>query len=235
MMDITSMLEYDGACYIEDRTVCGDLPMMTTEQVRSDMKGIMKTLALNAEDEPYILRAYSLDDELAAHPDIHPFREMVIQGVDLLEENREIVSSAGPNSYFVAYRYIFENIPVSYSYFYIESQDYSTLPSYVRGLYNDTGLIRFFAYNEFEIEEKSESYALVSFDAAAGVVSNELNQLIGIEPFVCREISLEYVPLAYSGGNIEREARLVPVWVFYFEDLNVEPILVNATSGEVIK
>ena len=234
IMDITSLIEYDGACYIPERTKCGDLPMMTAKEAADDLKQVSMILALNVEDQPYIARAYSMDDRIAGKDGIHAFRQVIVQGVDLTAENRSIVSSYGPNCYLIVYRFEFDGIPVSYSYHYIESKDYTTLPSYVRALYNDQGMIRFFAYNQFAIQEPSETYDLISFDDAASKVALHLNQLLGVELFACKEISLEYVPLAYAGCNMEKEACLVPAWVFYFESYDVSPILVNAIDGSII-
>lgn len=235
IMDVTSMLNYDGACYISDRTVCGDLPMMTAQQASEDLLEFSKRFDLSLEDEPYILRAYSMDEDIAGQHGIHPFRQVIVRENDLTEENRAVVREYGPNCYFIVYRYLFDGIPVSNSYYYIESQDYFTLASHVEALYNDSGMGYYRVYNAFVVEEEGVSQPLLDVETAAGKLTEYLNLILGVEPFVCKEISLEYIPLAYKGCDLETEAQLTPAWVFLFDNAEVTPILVNAIDGTIIR
>lgn len=235
IMDIMASMQYSGECYIPDRLTCGDLPIMPVAEVTAEFKTICEQLELNVQSEPYIMRAYTMNEETLTKADIHPYRWMVIQGNDLMAENRQIVSEYGPDCYFVAYRYEVDKIPVSYSYHYIESKDYFTLPSFVQALYNDRGWIRIFAQNQFTILESSEHEPLITSTEAAQIAASYMNRILGVEPFVCKEISLEYVPLAYTGCDIEKEACLTPCWVFYFDGFDVKPIIINAFSGEMIE
>lgn len=234
IMDLTSMLSYDGACYIPDRTVCGDLPIMTAQQASADLLEFSRRFDLNLEDEPYILRAYSMDEDIAGQQGIHPFRNVVIRGNDLTEENHAVVQDYGSHCYFIVYRYLFDGIPVSNSYYYIESQDYTTLTSHVDALYNDSGMGYYHVYNAFVVEEEGTPQPLLDAEAAAAKLVEYLDLTLGVEPFVCKEISLEYIPLAYKGCDLETEAQLTPAWVFLFENAEVAPILVNAIDGTVI-
>lgn len=234
IMDVTSMLNYDGACYISDRTVCGDLPMMTAQQASEDLLEFSRRFDLNLEDEPYILRAYSMDEDLAGQQGIYPFRQVIVRENDLTEENRTIVQEYGPNCYFIVYRYLFDGIPVSNSYYYIESQDYFTLTSHVEALYNDSGMGYYRVYNAFVVEEEGVPQPLLDVETAAGKLTEYLNLILGVEPFICKEISLEYIPLAYKGCDLETEAQLTPAWVFLFDNAEVTPILVNAIDGTII-
>lgn len=232
IMDI--FRQYDGACYIPDRLECGDLPMMSAKSAVIDLHDVAVQLGLNVEEAPYILRAYSMDNQLASSEGIHPYIQMVVQGNDLTAENRTIVSEYGSDCYFIAYRYAVDGIPVAYSYFYLESQDFFTPRSQVYALYNNDGMIAFASLNQFEIIESVESHTLITAEEAADKVAEHFSRILGIEPFVCKEISLEYVPLPYSGCDIAREAMLTPAWVFYFEGDNVTPVLVNAIDGTII-
>lgn len=232
IMDI--FRQYDGACYIPDRLRCGDLPTMSAESVAEDLHDVAVQLYLNIESTPYIMRAYSMNDKLASSKGIHPFLQMVIQGNDLTAENREIVSKGGGDCYFVAYRFAIDSIPVSYSYFYMESKDYCTMRSHVYALYNNDGMISFVSLNQFEIVESGNLQGLIAVNEAAEKVAEDLGKILGIDSFVCKEISLEYVPLGFSGCDIEREAMLTPAWVFYFEGDDIAPVLINAIDGTMI-
>lgn len=232
IMDI--FRQYDGACYIPDRLQCGDLPTMSAESVAVDLHDVAVQLCLNIESTPYVLRAYSMNDKLASSKGIHPFLQMVIQGNDLTAENREIVSMGGGDCYFVAYRFAIDRIPVSYSYFYLEFQDFFTVRSHVYALYNNDGMISFVSLNQFEITESGNLQGLISANEAAEKVAEDLGKILGVDSFICKEIALEYVPLAFSGCDIEREAMLTPVWVFYFEGNDITPVLINAIDGTMI-
>lgn len=232
IMDIFK--QYDAACYIPDRLECGDLPAMSAESVAADLHDVAVQLGLNIESTPYILRAYSMNDELAAHEGIHPFLQIVIQGNDLTDKNREIVTRDGGDCYFVAYRFAMDNIPIPYSYFYLESQDFFTMYSFVYALYNREGMTSFAVLNQFETTESGNPQKLIAANEAAEKVAEDLNMILGVDSFICKEISLEYVPLAFRGCDIEREAMLTPVWVFYFEGYDIAPVLINAIDGTVI-
>ncbi len=234
VMDITSLLEYDGACYIPNRTGCGNLPGMTSQEAAQDLLQISQELGLNIEATPYILCAYSMDSEIVGKNGIRAYRQMIVQGNDLTAENLSVISSYGSNCYLIAYRYEFNGIPVSYSYHYIESKDYTTLLSHVQALYNDRGLIQFCAFKQLDLQETSNEYELVTVEFAATKLAEHLNQILGVEPFVCKEISLEYIPFAYKGCDLEHEAVLIPSWVFYFDNPEITPILMNAVDGTII-
>lgn len=232
IMDIFK--QYDAACYIPDRLECGDLPAMSAESVAADLHDVAMQLGLNIESTPYILRAYSLNNELTASEGIHPFLQMVIQGNDLTAENREMVARDGGDCYFVAYRFSIDNIPIPYSYFYLESQDFFTMSSHVYAMYNQEGITSFAVLNQFQIAESGNPQKLIAANEAAEKVAEDLNMILGVDSFICREISLEYVPLGFKGCDIEREAMLTPVWVFYFEGDDIAPVLVNAIDGTII-
>lgn len=234
IMDITSA-QYGVSRYIYDRLECGDLPMMTAKEATTNMREIAEQLELNVEQTPYIARAYTMDEQLASTSGFHPYLKLVSQGNELTAENRAVVSAYGSDCYLITYRYTFDGIPVSYSYYYIESKDYFTLSCDVTALYNNRGLIRFFALNQYEVIDVSEAHELISWREAAECVAEDFSLILGVEPFVCREISLEYIPLAYDGCDIEREACLTPAWVFYFDDLDMTAVAVNAIDGQIIR
>jgi len=234
LMDIFS-LAYDGPRYIADRLVCGDLPGMSVDETVKSFKETAEHLGFTMEENPYILRAYSMDAEALAKTGIHSYTSLNIQGNDLLAENRAAVEKYGSDCYYVAYRYELDGIPLSYEYHYIESKDYFTLPCKIYGLFNNSGLMRFAGINQYEVIETCEQGAIVPYETAAQVMADDLNLILGIEPFVCKEIALEYIPLAYSGCNLEREACLTPAWVFYFESEDHVPVMVNAMSGKIIR
>lgn len=240
VMDIWSMLHFDRAVYIPEKTTCADLPMMPVVGVVEDFQRLLQELEISTpeiptEGSPYVLRAYSLDENICTQAGVYPFMQVIIQGNDLTAENREMIRRYGPNCYMIAFRYNLGGVPVSYESYYIESRDYATLGSRINALYNDRGFIQFYAWNQFLIVESSEACPILTVEEAAEQVANYLNPLLGMPRFVCREIRLEYLPLAYDGCDVTKEAQLTPVWIFLFEDQSSVSILVNALDGSVIQ
>ncbi len=236
--DYTSVMDlfkqYNGLCYIPDRLTCGTLPMLSPEDAAAEIDQVAQTFGCSIEETPYILRAYSMDGNRLSQKGVHSYDQLAVNGTDLTAANWEIISQNGSDCYFVAYRFTFYGVPVTYDTVYIESQDYFTIYSSVSGAYNDGGMMYFAAQNQMSAVETFDAQTILSSSAAADVIANDLNGLLGVGQFVCKEISLEYLPLGYEGCDLETQAELTPAWIFYFDN-GVAPMMVNALTGKIIR
>ena len=91
-----------------------------------------------------------------------------------------------------------------------------------------------------EISEVSQPYSLIGLDQAIETVAQRRSEYLGMGPAYCKEVALEYLPLPYVGGAVERDAQIVPAWAFYWTDDPSDTATfniwyVNAINGQIVE
>lgn len=202
---------FQWMAYRPDRLTCASLQFCPPEAVASDARRIIQALGLDVEGDVFAIDAYSLNGAAGYSPYI----------------------------YTLTYRFCYEGIPISPYMFEIPTKDAYTLAPSVFLLYNEDGLMNFSVRQMLDVAGAAEPRRLVELSRAVEAVVAHKRQVLGVRPPVCREIALEYVPVPFAGGDVERDADLIPCWVFYFEDpteaeAEVDIMLVNAITGKIV-
>lgn len=214
--------------------VMGDLPFASKAEIGETGASLLKAVGIRTEETPALTIVYSGDQALISAGEALPYREFVLDdGVDRMASYREQVYDYGADLYILYFGQILEGIPTSVSAKYFGTADYfSQLPD-IQLMYNQGGLIYFRAVNLFTLVGTDDVKRIVGVEEAAQTAAGYLDGIILSEALECSKIRLEYYALPYPDGKLGVDAKLSPMWTFYFSDASA-PIVVDAVANEVM-
>lgn len=214
--------------------VMGDLPFASKAEIGETGASLLKAVGIRTEETPALTIVYSGDQALISAGEALPYREFVLDdGVDRMAPYREQVYDYGADLYILYFGQILEGIPTSVSAKYFGTADYfSQLPD-IQLMYNQGGLIYFRAVNLFTLVGTDDVKRIVGVEEAAQTAAGYLDGIILSEALQCSKIRLEYYALPYPDGKLGVDAKLSPMWTFYFSD-GSDPIVVDAVANEVM-
>ena len=214
--------------------VMGDLPFASKAEIGETGASLLKAVGIRTEETPALTIVYSGDQALISAGEALPYREFVLSdGVDWMAPYREQVYDYGADLYILYFGQILEGIPTSVSARYFDTADYfSQLPD-IQLMYNQGGLIYFRAVNLFTLVGTDDVKRIVGVEEAAQTAAGYLDGIILSEALQCSKIRLEYYALPYPDGKLGVDAKLSPMWTFYFSDAS-DPIVVDAVANEVM-
>lgn len=228
---LISMADIDPQLFTR---VMGDLPFASKAEIGETGASLLKAVGIRTEETPALTIVYSGDQALISAGEALPYREFVLSdGVDWMAPYREQVYDYGADLYILYFGQILEGIPTSVSAKYFGTADYfSQLPD-IQLMYNQGGLIYFRAVNLFTLVGTDDVKRIVGVEEAAQTAAGYLDGIILSEALQCSKIRLEYYALPYPDGKLGVDAKLSPMWTFYFSDASA-PIVVDAVANEVM-
>lgn len=228
---LISMADIDPQLFTR---VMGDLPFASKAEIGETGASLLKAVGIRTEETPALTIVYSGDQALISAGEALPYREFVLSdGVDRMAPYREQVYDYGADLYILYFGQILEGIPTSVSAKYFGTADYfSQLPD-IQLMYNQGGLIYFRAVNLFTLVGTDDVKRIVGVEEAAQTAAGYLDGIILSEALQCSKIRLEYYALPYPDGKLGVDAKLSPMWTFYFSDASA-PIVVDAVANEVM-
>ena len=214
--------------------VMGDLPFASKAEIGETGASLLKAVGIRTEETPALTIVYSGDQALISAGEALPYREFVLSdGVDRMAPYREQVYDYGADLYILYFGQILEGIPTSVSARYFDTADYFSQVPDIQLMYNQGGLIYFRAVNLFTLVGTDDVKRIVGVEEAAQTAAGYLDGIILSEALQCSKIRLEYYALPYPDGKLGVDAKLSPMWTFYFSDASA-PIVVDAVANEVM-
>ena len=214
--------------------VMGDLPFASKAEIGETGASLLKAVGIRTEETPALTIVYSGDQALISAGEALPYREFVLDdGVDRMAPYREQVYDYGADLYILYFGQILEGIPTSVSARYFDTADYFSQVPDIQLMYNQGGLIYFRAVNLFTLVGTDDVKRIVGVEEAAQTAAGYLDGIILSEALQCSKIRLEYYALPYPDGKLGVDAKLSPMWTFYFSD-GSDPIVVDAVANEVM-
>ena len=214
--------------------VMGDLPFASKAEIGETGASLLKAVGIRTEETPALTIVYSGDQALISAGEALPYREFVLDdGVDRMAPYREQVYDYGADLYILYFGQILEGIPTSVSARYFDTADYFSQVPDIQLMYNQGGLIYFRAVNLFTLVGTDDVKRIVGVEEAAQTAAGYLDGIILSEALECSRIRLEYYALPYPDGKLGVDAKLSPMWTFYFSD-GSDPIVVDAVANEVM-
>lgn len=214
--------------------VMGDLPFASKAEIGETGASLLKAVGIRTEETPALTIVYSGDQALISAGEALPYREFVLSdGVDWMAPYREQVYDYGADLYILYFGQILEGIPTSVSAKYFGTADYFSQVPDIQLMYNQGGLIYFRAVNLFTLVGTDDVKRIVGVEEAAQTAAGYLDGIILSEALQCSKIRLEYYALPYPDGKLGVDAKLSPMWTFYFSDASA-PIVVDAVANEVM-
>ena len=228
---LISMADIDPQLFTR---VMGDLPFASKAEIGETGASLLKAVGIRTEETPALTIVYSGDQALISAGEALPYREFVLSdGVDWMAPYREQVYDYGADLYILYFGQILEGIPTSVSAKYFGTADYFSQVPDIQLMYNQGGLIYFRAVNLFTLVGTDDVKRIVGVEEAAQTAAGYLDGIILSEALQCSKIRLEYYALPYPDGKLGVDAKLSPMWTFYFSDASA-PIVVDAVANEVM-
>ena len=219
---------YLVSSYKNPRLACAELDFMPADEAQRLAQTVINGIGFEQESILYQADAYSLT----------PGEGRRVYGN--AADYAAALMQTGAECYVFTYRFQYMGIPLASFKQYFPTMDSFTVGPCIQVIWNQRGLVSLWAHEVLEISEVSQPYSLIALDQAIETVAQRRSEYLGMGPAYCKEVALEYLPLPYVGGAVERDAQIVPAWAFYWTDDPSDTATfniwyVNAINGQIVE